>query len=62
MLTHEQDLVELFDGKVDFILKGGTLSPVASSVVDFTQAPRLVRQGVLSQTDLERVMKRPFTL
>ena len=61
VLTDEQDLVELFDGEVDFIFKGGTLSPLASSVVDLTRAPRLLRQGVLSKTDLERVMECSFT-
>ena len=54
VLTREEDLLELLSGKVDFIFKGGTLSPVASSVVDVTQAPRLLREGAISKVDLEQ--------
>lgn len=60
VLTHEEDLVELFSGKVDFIVRAGTLSPVASSVVDLTQKPRLLREGVLTRESLETVMGCTF--
>lgn len=56
VITDEKDLVELFEGTVDFIVKSGTLSPTASSVVDFTKQPRLLRQGALSKEELERVL------
>jgi len=61
VLTHEQDLVELFKGHVDFIFKGGTLSPTPSSVVDLTGRPRLLREGALSGENLEQVMGCLFT-
>ena len=60
VLTKEQDLVELFEGKVDFIFKGGTLTPLASSVVDLTGQPRLLREGALPKKELEQVMGRLF--
>jgi len=60
VLTCEQDLVELFEGKVDFIFKGGTLSPVPSSVVDLTERPRLLREGALARATLEQVMGGVF--
>ena len=56
VFTREEDLVECFDGKVDFIIKGGTLSPTASSVVDLTQTPRLLREGAISKAALENVL------
>ena len=56
VFTQEEDLVKCFDGKVDFIFKGGTLSPTASSVVDLTQTPRLLREGALSKTTLEKTL------
>ena len=56
VLTSDQDLVELFEGKVDFIFKGGTLSPISSSVVDLTADPRLLRAGALSKEKLEQAM------
>ncbi len=56
VITNEQDLVELVEGKVDFIIKAGALSPIPSSVVDLTNKPRLLREGALSKESLERVM------
>ncbi len=56
VITQEPVLLETFDGKVDFILLAGTLSPVASSVVDLTQKPRLLREGALSRAELSRVL------
>ena len=59
-LTEEQIIVDTFDGKVDYIFLAGTLSPVASSVVDMTQAPRLLREGSLSRAALEQTLGQPF--
>ncbi len=61
VLTREEDLVKLFNGKVDFILKGGVLSPIASSIVDFMQSPRLLREGSIARKDLERVLGQSLT-
>lgn len=60
VLRHEEDIIRTFDGKVDFIFLGGTLSPVASSVVDTTQKGRLLREGGISRGDLERVYGAPL--
>ena len=60
VLTREEDIIKTFDGKVDFIFLGGTLSPVASSVVDTMKEGRLVREGALSREELERVYGAPL--
>lgn len=60
VITEEQTLVETFDGKVDFIFRAGTLSPTASSVVDMTVRPRLLREGSISRNKLERVLGVPL--
>ena len=58
VITKEKDLIEFCDEKVDFILTDGTLSPVASSVIDLTVQPAvLLREGALLRADLERVLK-----
>lgn len=56
VITEEKILLETFDGKVDYILLDGTLSPVASSVVDLTAAPRLLREGAISRRALEETL------
>lgn len=60
VLVEEEKLTEIFATQVDFIIKGGTLSPVASSVVDVTDKwmPRLLREGSLSQMMLERTLRQ----
>ena len=61
VLTHEQAVKEQFEGKVDFILTGGTLSPVASTVLDVTSVPpRLLREGTISKEALARVYQGPL--
>jgi len=54
VLTDEKAVLETFDGKVDFIFLGGTLSPTASSVVDLTADPLLLREGGIPRAELER--------
>lgn len=59
VLTDEETILKTFDGKVDFIFLGGTLSPTASSVVDLTFAePVLLREGGISRQALEETMGR----
>lgn len=60
VLTEEKDIVRTFDGKADFIFLGGTLSPVASSVLDLTSAPKLIREAAVSRAELEAVLGRPI--
>ncbi len=60
VITDEHILVETFNGQVDYIVRAGTLSPVASSVVDLTAQPRLLREGALTRTVLENVLDCPF--
>ena len=62
VLTEEESLENLFGAQVDFIIKGGILSPVASVVVDATDenAPRLLREGSIPRARLEEVLSHPF--
>ena len=56
VLTQEKDVLRTFDGRVDYILLGGTLSPTPSSVLDVTTQPaRLLREGCVSKEDLTQV-------
>ncbi len=56
-LTREEDLLNTFDGKTDFIFLGGTLSPVASSVITLAEKkPRLLREAAVSRSALEEVL------
>ncbi len=57
VLTDEASVLETFDGRVDYIWLGGTLSPTASSVLDVTTDPaRLLREGGILRNDLQRVL------
>ncbi|MBR5151208.1 MAG: Sua5/YciO/YrdC/YwlC family protein, partial [Elusimicrobiaceae bacterium] len=56
VLTRLEDVKTVFAGQVDFILADGTLSPTASTVVDVTSAaPRVLREGQLTQEEIARV-------
>jgi L-threonylcarbamoyladenylate synthase len=57
VVTQEEILLNTFNGKVDYIVLSGTLSPVASSVVDLTDKPRLLREGAISRAALEDVLQ-----
>lgn len=62
VLTDEREVLSAFAQKVDIIIKGGFLSPTASSVVDLTgKNPVLLREGALSKTDLEHILQEPLT-
>ena len=55
VITDETTVAAQFQGKVDFILTAGVLSPIASSVVDFVQhPPRLLREGKITKIELAR--------
>lgn len=61
VLTDEASVLETFDGQVDYILLGGTLSPTASSVLDVTVTPaRLLREGSILRQDLQQVWGEPI--
>ena len=61
VLTDEKDVLRTFDGHVDYILLGGTLSPVASTVLDVTVCPaQLLREGSILKQDLARVYGAPI--
>ena len=61
VLTEEKEVTATFNGRVDYILLGGTLSPTASSVLDVTVCPaRLLRAGSISKEDLVRVYSAPI--
>lgn len=46
VITKEDELVKFLDGKVDFILTGGTLPAVASTVVDFASSDVKLQESV----------------
>lgn len=56
VITDEKELLKFFDGKADLILTGGTLSPVASSVIDITAGPKLLREAAVPRARLESVL------
>lgn len=61
VITDETWLEKQFAGQVDYLLTAGTLSPVASSVVDFTApTPRLLRAGKITKIGLARISGVPF--
>ena len=60
VITEEKILLETFDGQVDYILLAGTLCPVASSVVDLTAQPLLLREGTISRSEIEQTIGRPL--
>ena len=61
VLTDETSVLDTFDGQVDYILLGGTLSPTASSVLDVTVNPaRLLREGSILKQDLQQVWGEPI--
>lgn len=57
VITREEELADFFEGKADVILTGGTLSAAASSVIDLTGEPKLLREGVLSRAALEEALQ-----
>ncbi len=62
VLTDEETILKTFDGKVDYIFLGGQLSPTASSVVDLTEEPRLLREGGVPRADLEKTLGQTLTV
>ena len=60
VITQEEKLKEFFDGKVEWILTGGDLTAAASSVLDITKEPKLLREGALSRQSLEEVLHTPI--
>lgn len=60
VITSEEMLLHTFTGKVDYIFLAGTLSPLASSVVDMTDKPRLLREGGIARAELEHTLGQPF--
>ena len=61
--TQETPVVKAFDGKVDFIVLGGTLSPTASSVVDCCgKQPVLLREGQILRSALEYTIEQDLSV
>jgi L-threonylcarbamoyladenylate synthase len=59
-----QEALKVFDGLVDLVLDGGPVElGKSSSIVDFTQgAPKIIREGVITQIDVDRAVGRKFFL
>lgn len=57
--TTFQEVVEVFDGKIDVIVEGETTSKVASTVVKIENNEVVVlRQGKISKQEIEEVIKK----
>lgn len=56
VITDGAQLAGAFDGKADYILQGGVLSPVASTVVDVSDGLKIIREAAVSRAQLERVL------
>ena len=56
VITQEEKLKEFFDGKVEWILTAGNLTASASSVLDITREPVLLRGGAVSRHALEEIL------
>ena len=59
-----QEALEDLDGLVDLALDGGPVEiGKSSSIVDFTQgAPKIIREGAITQCDVDRIVQRKFFL
>ena len=57
VITTEEELISTFQNKVEYILTDGNLSAQASSVVDLTAEPKLLREGAISLADLEKILQ-----
>ena len=58
LLTREEEVVKQFDTKVEYILTDGTLSPLASTVLDATSPQaNVLRVGSISQEELLSVFE-----
>lgn len=61
VLTRAEDVIHQFSGRVDFMLTDGTLSPMASTVLDVTVTPpHVLRAGTISKEELARVYQGPI--
>lgn len=58
VITTEKELLKTFENKADIILLGGTLSPVASTVLNMTESPVMVREAAITWEELEAVLKK----
>ncbi|HHT16142.1 MAG TPA: threonylcarbamoyl-AMP synthase [Papillibacter sp.] len=58
-----QDVLDVFDGKIDAVIDGGVCAlGIESTVVDLTVTPpRIVRQGGLAREDIERALGMKIT-
>ncbi len=53
-LEKEEEVLSVFEGKADIIIKGGFLKAGPSSVIDFTcRPPQMLRRGALKDEELE---------
>ncbi len=60
VITAEAELLAFCNHQVEYILTGGILSLLSSTVVDLTDTPTLLREGAFARGILETVLKRPL--
>lgn len=56
VITEEKILLEFFEGKADIILLGGKCSALASTVIDLSSEPALLREGAIFRQEIEKIL------
>ena len=55
-LRYYKDVIDIFDNKIDLIVRKDALTEVASTIVDLTSAPiNILREGIISKEMIEEV-------
>lgn len=58
-LENEEEVVSVFEGTADIIIKGGFLKAGPSCVIDFTcRPPKMLRRGALKDEELEILLSK----
>ncbi len=58
-LEKEEEVLSVFEGKADIIIKSGFLKAGPSSVIDFTcRPPKMLRRGTLKDEELEILLSK----
>ncbi len=56
VITDEKILLEFFENRADIILLGGKGTPLASTVIDLTYKPVLLREGAVFRQEIEKIL------
>ena len=56
VITEEKTLLEFFESQADIILLGGKSTPLASTVIDLSSEPTLLREGAIFRQEIEKIL------